>query len=131
LGNLFAGKPHELPAPAAGSIGHDRRRPRGIAELPVDRIPDPRLAGNDVDDQPVEEEAEVGHGRAEVAADQAVGPVTADDPAGSDLARLSVGIRHHELDVAARGPDVDHLAGASNLHTRWPSRMASVWPTGP
>src|SRR5919198_1434755 len=59
VGDALAGEPHELPPAAAGPAGHHRGRPRRVAELPVDRGPYPLLAGEDVDDEPVEEEAEV------------------------------------------------------------------------
>src|SRR5207244_12753539 len=86
------GKPYELPATAAGPAGHQRRRPRGVAELPVDRRPHPSLARDEVDDQPVEAEAEVGDGAPHVPADGAAGAVAADGPAGPPSRRSPSGL---------------------------------------
>src|SRR5207247_10518252 len=91
VGDALSGEAHELPATAARSAGYHRRRPRRVAELPVDRGPHPPLARDDVDDEPVEEEAEVGDGAAQMAADEAVGAVAADDPARADLVPIARG----------------------------------------
>src|SRR5207237_5568949 len=115
-GDALAGQAHELPAPAAGSTGYDRRRARRIAQLPVGRVPHAPRARDDVDDQPVEEEAEIGDGGAEVPADETVGPVAADDPSGPDAVPMSVAPRHDQLDALAGQPQVDDLAGPSKLH---------------
>ena len=50
---------HELPAPPARSARHRRRRPGRVADLEVDRVEDAWLVEDDVDDEPVVEEAEV------------------------------------------------------------------------
>src|SRR5207245_11634882 len=113
VGDGLSGEPPELPATAAGSAGYHRRRPPRVAELPVDRGPYPSLARDDVDDEPVEEEAEVGHDAAQMAADEAVGAVAADDPARADLMPIARGTRHHE-----RGTDVDDLGGPVDFHGR-------------
>src|SRR5262249_60109950 len=80
VGEALAGKAHELPPPAARAAGDDGRRPRRVAHLAVDRHPRARLARDDVHDEPVEEEAEVGDRHAELAADEAVRAVAADEP---------------------------------------------------
>ena len=59
------GKPHELEAPPARSARHGRRRPGRIADLHVERAPGARVAGQHVDDQPVEEVTPVLHRRTE------------------------------------------------------------------
>ena len=60
----LVGQPHELPAAPAGPAGHRRRRSGRVADLQVDRVEHARLVEDDVDDQPVEEEAEVVHAEA-------------------------------------------------------------------
>src|SRR3989442_13984314 len=96
VGDALSGEAHELPATAAGSAGYHRRRPPRVAELPVDRGPYPSLPRDDVDDEPVEEEAEGGHGAAQMPAAEAVGAVPADHPARADLMPIARGARHHE-----------------------------------
>src|SRR5262249_54156421 len=115
-GDVLAGQAHELPAPASGPARHDGRRPGRIADLTVDRLPDPGFPGHDVDDEPVEEETEVGRGEPQSAAQEAVGAVAADDVAGAYLPPVAVGRRRDECDVLAAGLDIDDLAGALDIH---------------
>src|SRR5262249_39218466 len=68
-----------------------------------------------VDDQPVEEEAEVGHAGTHVPANEAVGAVAADDPAGADLAPLAVAPGNDEGDLGVVGAEVDDLDAALHL----------------
>ena len=55
----LVGQAHELPPPAAGSARHRGGRPGRVADLEVERVEHPRLVEDDVDDQPVVEEAAV------------------------------------------------------------------------
>ena len=80
----LVGEPHELPAAATGAARHRGGRPRRIADLHVDRIEHAGLVEDDVDDQPVVEEAEIDDVDAGEPADGAVGTVAADHVASSD-----------------------------------------------
>src|SRR5438128_378660 len=119
--------PEHMPCPANGGIwcaaaapgtaGHYGGRPSGIADLPVDRVPAPAVVRDDIDDQPVEEEPEIGDGRAEMMAHEAVGAVAADDPAPMDLTS-AVGARNRHRRALVVRPKIDHLAAAMNCN-RW------------
>ena len=118
VGEALAGQPHEFPAPSPRPSGHHRRRARRIAELPVERIPDAPLERHEVDDQPVEEEPEVGDGRAEVRADEAVGAVAADDPTRTHGLAVPIRARDGQLDPRRIRSEVDDLAAASHPYRR-------------
>ena len=115
---VLARKPHELPAPAAASAGHERRRASGIADLDVERAPHLRLVRHDVDDEPVEEEPEIRDGRAKMGTNEAVGAVAADDVTRLDGKPTAI----HRGDVQPHGPigriDADHLVSPVHLDGR-------------
>src|SRR6185295_12761913 len=116
--DALAGKPHELPAPPAAPAGHQRRRPRRVADLDVERAPDLRLGRKNVDDEPIEEEAQIRDGGAEMRANEAVGAVTTDDETG--VASQTMRVARRDLEVHGRGGDVDanHLVRAMHIDAR-------------
>ena len=105
---------HELPPAPARATRHHGGRPARVADLQVDRVEHPRLVQNDVDDEPVVEEAEVLHGHLAQLPDRAVGAVAADDIAGSQ--RLAGGgLDRNALLVLCQAGDL-HAAAHMDAH---------------
>ena len=109
---------HELPAPPARSARDERRRPRRIAELPVERRPDARLVRDHVDHEPVEGEAEIVPGAADRAAHEAVRAVAADGVARAHLERLARLVARAEQHVIARVVQHVRVVAAQQAHVR-------------
>ena len=90
LGRVLTGQCHELPAPPPRAAGHDRGRPPWVAQLPGGRVEHDGLVRDDVDDEPVELETEIGAVRPDQVPDRAVGAVGTHDPAGRHLLGVAV-----------------------------------------
>ena len=72
-------QPHELPAAAALSSRHNRRGTGRVADLQIRWIPFTLLVRDDIDHQPVEQEAEIGDLGAHLLTQVAIGAVGAND----------------------------------------------------
>ncbi len=95
----LAGHPHELPAPVPRPCGDCGPGPGGVADLEVVGRVLAFVVGHDVADEPVVREAVVGDRRLDVPADEAVGTVAADDPAGPVRVPVAVGVLRDDLHV--------------------------------
>lgn len=94
----LAGYAHELPAPVPGSCRDGRARPGRVADLQVVGLVLALVVCDDIADQPVVGEGVVGHGGVDAAADEAVGAVAADHPAGGVRVPAAVGVLGDDVD---------------------------------
>ena len=121
---ILARQAHELPASPPGPARDQRRRAERIADLDVQRTPHLRHMRQHVDDQPIEEEAEVGDGRPERAADEAVGAVAADHVARDRF--VTYAPRRHASEP--RYTASDHIASSAGNAVRSCSTHAAPAP---
>ena len=102
---------HELPAAPPRTAGDDGGGPGRVAELQVGRLEHTGFVEDDVDDQPVVEEPEVGELGVDLVADHAVAAVAADDVARPELSVLSGRCGH----VGARFDDHRSILDADDV----------------
>jgi hypothetical protein len=118
---VLAGQAHELPPAPARAAGHHGGGSGRVADLEVDRVEHPIPVVEDhVDDQPVEEVAEVPHRRVDEAAHGAVGAVAPDH--GPSRRQLGAVDREHRHRAVVALVEVADLHAATDLDTRQPGR---------